>query len=656
METLDLSDCKALTDISGPAQLKKLQALDLSGCEKLTKLSDIAGMKSLQSLDLSKCARLSDLAGLSKLKRLQHLNLSNCGALAKISELSGLKELESLDLSECIEITSVSDLSRLAGLQSLDLSGCQKLEGISELAGLKGLQRLNLSILLGRPSKLTDVSTVAKLKGLRELDLSYFKSLEDLSGLAGLKNLRSLKLTGCSALTDTSALARLTKLETLTLSGCTALTKLSDLAGLTNLKSLDLSGCTALLDVSDLAGLADLQTLNLTKCSNIGNLDDLSNCTSLRTLKWIETPACDAILAACAARREDVPYVVEKAASWVGSLRESKDPDFLARNLVKCFALATQENWAETLADFVELSRNRGGLVRSETWAHWSKAVLAQGDPALRDPIEKALDQIDPANEIKNVLAPVLTALADAVPNFSPDTEVWANELVKTTLARHAKNPDEAREAAAAATVFYKASDQDEKVREWLKHGTHPRSPRWRDRIRVALVEWQLRRTDQDDLWKLEQALDELKRIQTSEQKDRAHKALARKFDLFETGSKAAVEHLEEIEDEVSKVALASELAEAPEITGTVEGLYGLLLPLQEDPKKLAGLIEKLVKTHGDSAVVADISQAFKDPREVSTTEQVMARLGKINIENLSPMAAFDLVKELKDLSGEDEA
>jgi hypothetical protein len=42
-----------------------------------------------------------------------------------------------------------------------------------------------------------------------------------------------------------------------------------------------------------------------------------------------------------------------------------------------------------------------------------------------------------------------------------------------------------------------------------------------------------------------------------------------------------------------------------------VEGLYGLLLTLQETPDALADLLERLVTAHPDSPLVADIARCF---------------------------------------------
>jgi hypothetical protein len=62
-----------------------------------------------------------------------------------------------------------------------------------------------------------------------------------------------------------------------------------------------------------------------------------------------------------------------------------------------------------------------------------------------------------------------------------------------------------------------------------------------------------------------------------------------------------------------------------------VEGLYGLLLTLQETPDALADLLERLVTAHPDSPLVADIARCFGAAQNGDdgppSAEQVLAAL-----------------------------
>jgi hypothetical protein len=124
------------------ASLTSLQSLILSDCGQLSDLSPLAGLASLQSLKLSGCYQLSDLSPLASLTSLQSLDLSGCRQLSgDLSPLVGLTALRTLNLSLCWELSG--DLSPLAGLtslQSLDLSWCHQPSDLSPLAGLALLQ------------------------------------------------------------------------------------------------------------------------------------------------------------------------------------------------------------------------------------------------------------------------------------------------------------------------------------------------------------------------------------------------------------------------------------------------------------------------------------------------------------------------------------
>ena len=635
LKSLDFSNCTKLEDTSPLATLKSLETLKLSASAKLEKSSDLAGMKSLKSLDLSKCGRLSDIASLSSLKRLETLDLSGCEAVGDISDLGSLKALRQLDLSNCVELGDISALGKLKGLQSLDLSGCQKLTDISQLARLKDLEHLNLSILPGRASKLEDVSVLAKLKGLRSLNLGYFKTLPNVSVLGGLKNLQNLSLSGCTALDDVSALAGFRKLENLDLSGCAVLTQIVDLSQIRNLRSLNLKGCAALSEISHLAGLAKLDTLNLSGCGNIRDLGSLAGSRSLRSLNWTEAPACHDVLAVCAAKRQDSAFVMERNEAWIKSFRDSKAPDRFAQHLIECFALGGNQEWAvSALTNLLGPARDRQGLVLKDTWAKWSEKVLALGDPALREPIEKALTKINPEHELTALLGPVITALAGALPRLGPEAQAWATGLVKASLARYEGKPEEAQKAAPAAVVFYMAlddNDEDGYVKEWLARGTVANMPSWRDKVQLALIEWQLERDDKADSSKLEQALRELRRIQTPEYRNQAHAALIRRFDVFDTIEDALDNHLEAITDEALKAEITRELVEDSRIRSSAGGFSTLLLALQDDREALSALMDQLIRSDGDNPLVAAIHQSFdEEPRE-----RVASRLADIDLDAL---------------------
>jgi internalin A len=337
LQTLNLSACKRISDLSPLSGMTSLQTLNLSWCEQLTELSPLTGLTSLQTLDLSWCCELGgdltwlgcltslqtldlswcyrlrgDLSPLAHLISLQMLNLSGCKQLGgDLSWLEGLSSLQTINLSWCYGLRGeLSWLSDLSSLQSLDISACKQFSGdLSPLARLTSLQTLNLSTY----EQLDDLISLARLTSLQALDLSKCGQLkDDLSPLQSLTSLQTLDLSECGQLSgglaplrnltslqtvnlsecvhirgDLAPLQGLTSLQTLNLSKCGDLSgDISSLAGLNSLQSLDLSECVQLRgDLASLQGLISLQTLNLSKCVQLGgDLSVLADFTSLQTL------------------------------------------------------------------------------------------------------------------------------------------------------------------------------------------------------------------------------------------------------------------------------------------------------------------------------------------------------------------------------------
>ena len=56
---------------------------------------------------------------------------------------------------------------------------------------------------------------------------------------------------------------------------------------------------------------------------------------------------------------------------------------------------------------------DNAAVIAPQTWAAWANAVLALSDTALADALRAATTALNPDRELKVVLAPLLTALAD---------------------------------------------------------------------------------------------------------------------------------------------------------------------------------------------------------------------------------------------------
>jgi hypothetical protein len=195
------------------------------------------------------------------------------------------------------------------------------------------------------------------------------------------------------------------------------------------------------------------------------------------------------------------------------------------------------------------------------------------------------------------------------IPSKFPDARDWALDLVAGVLESLANDEDVAREAAPGAAVFYASFGMDDQVRLWLDRGTHQHSPDWRDGVLVSLLQWSVGAGD------LAGARQWLSQVETPRMRDGAHACLARALAMGSPET-AVLEHLEAITDQIRKAALAAELAVVPEVSGSVVGLYSLLLALQDSPETLAKLLSQLVEDHPGHPLVQDIAKVFGDNPE----------------------------------------
>ena len=81
------------------AQLSALQSLNLSGCWQITDLSVLAKLTALQSLDLSECKQITDLSVLKYLSNMRSLNLRYTHALTNKIPLAQLSKLRHITVS-----------------------------------------------------------------------------------------------------------------------------------------------------------------------------------------------------------------------------------------------------------------------------------------------------------------------------------------------------------------------------------------------------------------------------------------------------------------------------------------------------------------------------------------------------------------------------
>ena len=633
--TLDLTDSFSLIDLSPLAGLTNLSTLNLDSCTSLSDLSPLAGLTNLSSLNLRNGFKLIDLSPITGLTNLSDLNLDSCTSHIDLSPLAGLTKLSDLNLngtggdlrhlanlSNLINLnlcycSSLSDLSPLAGLTNLITLNFFLSESISDLSPLSGLTNLS-ELYLNACYSFSDLSPLAGLTNLTTLELNGC-FLSDLRGLDGLRNLRTLELSGDS-FCDLSPLSGLRNLSTLNLSSCKSLSDLSPLAGLTNLSTLNLSECDSLIFVNQLAKLKNLIYLNLSSSGNIRDFEELINCPNLKKVEWIEKAICSYVLAGSAIKRKDFKFIENRINDWIQDIKFSKNPIAFANEIIASSVLVTSKaqatkhliNAASQIRARGLADGEKGNAISAYVWELWADAALQLGAENFTACFESALANLSTEREIEVLLSPILTNLAD-VPIQYPSAKTWALNLVSQTLLPISVQEDAARMAAPAAAVFYAGMQMPEEVLLWLKRGTHPNIPRWKDTVLLALVNYYAPKNN------FVKAREYTSQIDLPDVKDQARILLAEA--MAGTMPNEALEEFASISDLLQQLALAKKLMLEPKVTSNSKGIYQLLLCLEQSPNDLGDFIKTLLSQNPESKLVSAIEALFaKEPQVASTS------------------------------------
>ena len=183
------------TRTNDPFVDQRVSELSVSNCNRLVGISgfinDDKSCEKLESLDISRCGELDDISQLTFCPNLRKLNVTNCTRLRDISSLSACTQLHTVDIS----VTGVTNVSALTHktLHTIDLSNTD-VENISSIAACKNLHTLRL---LGC-TKVKDTTPLSQCTKLHTILLSGCKRLKN---LPSIPNLHTFKLPNCSRVT-----------------------------------------------------------------------------------------------------------------------------------------------------------------------------------------------------------------------------------------------------------------------------------------------------------------------------------------------------------------------------------------------------------------------------------------------------------------------
>jgi hypothetical protein len=133
----------------------------------------------------------------------------------------------------------------------------------------------------------------------------------------------------------------------------------------------------------------------------------------------------------------------------------------------------------------------------------------------------------------------------------------------------------------------------------------------------------------------------------TDEARDAARAALAGALAARLPVDAAA--ELEAIGDESLRGRVARQLGTEPALLATPEGLYALILALQDDAEALGVTLVALVEAHPESALVAALARDLtpEPPTAGVGADALVARLRALDPDELTAKAALEVVREL---------
>ena len=230
-----------ITTLNGLEHATNLDSLHISDCNELTDISAINNHANLQTLQIiindTTSINYSTLNNLPSLKRLT-LNDENITNIDFIKNFTGLTQLDLYHTS----ITKIKALENLTDLVDLNISYtmCDSLDGIENLSKLEVLN-----------CNSCNVSDLEPLKNLTSLEAIHFSNnnIVDISPLKNLTNLDSINLNN-NNITDISALENLDKLNSIAL-GSNKITSVDALKNLSNIGHINLSS-NQIADISPL--------------------------------------------------------------------------------------------------------------------------------------------------------------------------------------------------------------------------------------------------------------------------------------------------------------------------------------------------------------------------------------------------------------------
>jgi Leucine-rich repeat (LRR) protein len=565
-------------------------------------LSFISGLINLKILEICNLRRISNVSFLNYLLNLQYLELYNPCGLKEFHLNNCLLALKTMKLNVPEKLLSIEFLKLMPNIENLYIEG-----------GFVGCENLK------------DFSSISELNNLKNLTLDNLRNAQSFQSLNNCKHLRKLSIQGGQLKQIDIDFSNLVNLESLNLSHSN-ISNLGNIYTAKNLMKLDIVGCEKLVQLNSIEKMSSLYELDASISPNIRDIEKLSECKNLQILDIQDEVKSCQILMSCAYLRFDEKYIFENIETWIENAELSKESILYISRLLNCIGLVRLEERKMLLQRTCIAMRARG--IQSEssndldayTWETWCNLVLDLNANETFACFELAANELNIPRETEVILGPVIEAASEFIQKYPSEKEKtvqWVNEQ----LNQLESYPQETRQIAPSAAVFFASLNKKEEVLYWLQKATDEKAPIWRDRVLFSLVTYYARKNDFSESSRL------LELMQIQEEKDKAIACLANAM-----ATKYPIDAgflLDEIKLTTISSATALNLLQQPAMLREPQGIYQLLLHLQSTPDELASTLEKLIEQDTEGKVAASLKQLFLTPQHSGPSAAVFLELCK---------------------------
>jgi len=295
LKSLDLSENQDLKDISGEDDaLFHIETINLSKCKRVKNLSFLSSNSKIRRANFKDCQNLEDLNFLANSKKFEQLVIDGCASIEDLQGLDGAivggsnTDEDSFDLVGCDSLISIKGFPLLVNpICRVNLSHIDGLQDLTGIDSANQVKELNIEAL-----EIKTLAFLANFQRLEILNASRCAELVDAAVLESLVNLKKLNFKDCVELTHIPR-NWADRLENLNVEGCSNLTSLGNLPSSVLALSEDddevisLKGCAKLDSLSGAmsADFVSVKRVDLSGCNLLKSLDGLDSTDSLTSIQ-----------------------------------------------------------------------------------------------------------------------------------------------------------------------------------------------------------------------------------------------------------------------------------------------------------------------------------------------------------------------------------